>query len=76
MSEKVTNEIPAGPQDVHGWLPISSAPEREPVRTKIDDEHGVRNEAVLTRHGRLWYTDPRPKVGMYVYYSPTHWRRP
>ena len=56
------------------WKSIETAPERKPVRTKIDDEHGVRNEAVLTRHGRLWYTDPRPNIGMYVYYTPTHWK--
>ena len=50
------------------------APEREEVWTKIDDEHGERNVAKLTRFGNLWYTDPDTSKGMYVYYSPTHWR--
>lgn len=39
------------------------------VETKIDDEHGVRNVQTMTREGRLWYAG-----GMYVYYTPTHWR--
>ena len=56
------------------WRPIETAPARKLVLTKIDDEHGVRNEAVLTRHGGLWYTSPDPKIGMYVYYTPTHWK--
>jgi len=47
------------------------APEDEPVMTKIDDEHGVRNEQPMKRRGRLWwFTDG----SMYVYYTPTHWR--
>lgn len=49
-------------------------PEREEVWTKIDDKHGERNVAKLTRIGNLWYTDPDPAKGMYVYYNPTHWR--
>ncbi|MGW1422678.1 hypothetical protein ACWAT4_21490 [Bradyrhizobium manausense] len=48
-------------------------PENVEVTTKIDDEHGERNVAKLTRKGNLWFTDP--KDGMYVYYMPTHWRR-
>jgi len=55
---------------VSHWL----APEGEEVWTKIDDEHGERNIAKLTRRGNLWYTDPDPTKGMYVYYTPTHWR--
>jgi hypothetical protein len=55
------------------WQPISTAPDNEPVMTKIHDEHGERNVALLKRQGRLWW----PREGdMYVYYSPTHWRRP
>lgn len=50
-----------------------AAPENELVWTKIDDAHGERNLAQLTRRGNLWFTDP--KDGMYVYYTPTHWRR-
>lgn len=44
------------------------------VMTKIDDEHGPRNEQRLKRggnNGRLWFT---PDTEMYVYYTPTHWR--
>jgi hypothetical protein len=58
------------------WQPISLAPDNETVWTKIDDEHGERNVAKLTRKGRLWYTSPDPDKGMYVYYTPTHWARP
>jgi hypothetical protein len=47
-------------------------PEGVEVMTKIDDEHGERNFAKLTRKGNLWFTDP--KDGMYVYYTPTHYR--
>lgn len=50
-----------------------TAPENEEVWTKIDDEHGERNVAKLTRKGNLWFTEP-DGGGMYVYYTPTHWR--
>jgi hypothetical protein len=56
------------------WQPISTAPEGREVWTKIDDKDGVRNEQTLTRRGRLWFTDTNDGVGMYVYYTPTHWR--
>lgn len=49
--------------------------EREEVWTKIDDGDGERNVAKLTRIGNLWYTDPDPNKGIYVYYTPTHWRQ-
>lgn len=52
------------------WKTIESAPEGVPVRTKIDDAQGIRNEQVLRRQGRLWWF---PDGSMYVYYSPTHW---
>jgi len=42
------------------------------VLTKIDDEHGCRNEQVLFRLGSLWYTTGFNPT--YVYYVPTHWR--
>lgn len=51
-----------------------TCPEGQEVLTKIDDEHGERNVAKLTRRRSLWYTDPDPKKGMYVYYTPTHWK--
>ena len=54
------------------WLPVDTAPERVVVMTKIDDERGVRNEQPLKRQGRLWWT---PDGNMYVYYTPTHWKR-
>lgn len=53
------------------WKPIDTAPEKVVVLTKIDDEHGPRNEGPLKRIGRLWYT---PDGAMYVYYTPTHWQ--
>lgn len=54
------------------WQDISTAPAEELVETKIDDENGERNVALLQRSGRLWFTTS----GMYIYYQPTHWRRP
>ena len=56
------------------WQPINTAPENVLVMTKIDDDHGVRNEQAMTRRGQLWWIDTADKVGMYVYYTPTHWR--
>ena len=41
------------------------------VKTKIDDNRGVRNEQELKRKGRLWFF---PAGSMYVYYTPTHWK--
>jgi len=55
------------------WKPASSAPEGVEVETKIDDDRGCRNECVLLRRGRLWWTGPGVDA-MYVYYTPTHWR--
>lgn len=55
------------------WKLVSEQlpPEGEVVETKIDDEHGCRNETRLIRKGRLWFF---PDRSMYVYYTPTHWR--
>lgn len=53
------------------WQPINTAPEGVTVLTKIDDERGVRNEQELKRQGRLWFI---PDGGMFVYYTPTHWK--
>lgn len=50
-----------------------TCPEGEEVETKIDDEHGERNVQKLIRRGNLWFTHPTD--GMYVYYTPTHWRK-
>jgi hypothetical protein len=41
------------------------------VDTKIDNEHGCRNEQPLKRQGGLWFVEDG---SMYVYYRPTHWR--
>jgi len=49
----------------------TEAPEGIPLATKIDDSNGARNEAVLVRHGNLWFF---PDMSMYVYYRPTHWK--
>ena len=46
-------------------------PENQIVFTVIDDQYGRRNEQTLKRQGGLWFT---PDGGMYVYYTPTHWR--
>ncbi len=58
-------------QDTIEWEPIESAPEGVPIKTMIADGAGVRNFAILTKRGNLWWTDQ--KDGMYVYYRPTHW---
>lgn len=40
------------------------------VWTKISDSNGERNIQAMRRQGNLWYC----KDGMYVYYTPTHWK--
>ncbi len=62
---------PQGQLGTPNWQPIYSAPVNQPVLTKIDDAHGVRNEQPLKRRGRLWFF---PDDIMYVYYTPTHWK--
>ena len=39
------------------------------IKTKIEDEHGTRNEQYLKFDGKLWWMD----ADIYVYYTPTHW---
>ena len=58
--------------DMNEWQPISLAPSDEIVMTKIHDDDGERNVQKLKRQGNLWWT---PDGAMYVYYTPTHWRR-
>lgn len=53
------------------WQSIESAPENVVVEVKIDDWRGVRNQTKLMRRGNLCFV---PDGGMYVYYTPTHWR--
>lgn len=55
------------------WHEIKLAPVDEVVETKIDDENGERNHALLKRNCGFWVV---PDGSMYVYYTPTHWRRP
>lgn len=56
------------------WIDCNNRmpPDGFSVKTKIDDDLGVRNEQVLKRRGRLWWF---PDDSMYVYYSPTHWKQ-
>jgi hypothetical protein len=65
----------AGEEVGMDWQSIDSAPENEKVLTVIDDADGRRNEQPMTRRGRLWWIDVGEPHEMYVYYSPTHWRR-
>lgn len=58
------------------WLEhtqANPAPEYTVFETKIDDEKGERNIALLSRTGGLWFV---PDGSMYVYYTPTHYRTP
>ena len=51
------------------WKQIKHAPDNVPLRTKVDNDAGVRNDQCLTRVKNLWwFTD----LTMYVYYTPTH----
>jgi len=54
------------------WKKIeySNPPQNTLLETKIEDEKGVRNEQNLTLKSNLWFGED----GMYVHYSPTHWR--
>lgn len=56
------------------WLKIKEIPPvyDEIVNTKIDDEEGVRNIQPLRFRDNLWWL---PDNTMYVYYTPTHWKR-
>lgn len=64
MSEPIPND----------WTLCSDRlpPENEEVETKIHDDRGARNRARLKLHSGLWWF---PDMSMYVYYTPTHWRR-
>ena len=54
------------------WHTIETAPAEKVVMTKTHDKDGERNVRPLKRKGRLWFV---PDESMYVYYTPTHWRR-
>lgn len=55
------------------WISIDHLlpPEGILVETKIEDQHGTRNEQKLVRMGNLMFNEDRKT---YVYYKPTHWR--
>ena len=55
------------------WIKTSEQlpTENAVVLTKIHDEKGPRNVAMLLRKGNLWFLHDG---SMYVYYTPTHWR--
>lgn len=54
------------------WISVTDRLPEEGVlvKTKIDDESGVRNIARLKREGNLWFISDGK---MHVYYTPTHW---
>ena len=60
--------------DDDGWVSVRDQlpAEGDVVETKIHDAGGCRNEQPLKRRGRLWFV---ADGSMYVYYTPTHWRR-
>jgi hypothetical protein len=53
------------------WQTMETAPVGVEIMTKIHDEHGERNIQALVKRGGLYWT---PDDGMYVYYTPTHWK--
>ena len=57
---------------MHDWVRVDEdlPPDGKTVLTKIDDENGERNLALLKFQHNLWWF---PDMSMYVYYSPTHW---
>ena len=57
------------------WIAVTDAlpADGRIVETKIDDAKGERNQTLLVRRGGLWYFADE---SMYVYYFPTHYRKP
>lgn len=51
------------------WEDVTHAPEGVELLTRIEDEHGVRNEQRLVKRDGLWWLADE---SMYVYYTPTH----
>lgn len=60
--------------ELWGWTQTKDIlpPENEVVETVIYDKKGRRNEQKMKRRENLWFL---PDDSMYVYYTPTHWRR-
>ena len=58
---------------MENWKETSKEPppQKKIVKTKIDDNDGIRNEANLFLSGNLWFMEDGK---MYVYYKPTHWK--
>lgn len=54
------------------WINIQNLqpPKGIVIKTKIDDNSGVRNVQNLRFDGKLWWLSDG---SMYVYYTPTHW---
>ena len=57
------------------WIRVADQlpPEEFLVDTKIDDQHGPRQEEQLRRVGEWWWVRNCTRQ---VFYTPTHWRRP
>jgi len=54
---------------MENWIDIHFMPSDGKFRkTKISDDKGERNFALLERRNNLFFT----KDGMYIYYTPTH----
>lgn len=68
MSKKLYLIIP---NDMWKSILKHKPPTNLAIMTKIDDGNNSRNECLLKFDGRLWWT---PDGGMYVYYTPTHWK--
>lgn len=57
------------------WIRVSDhkPPKGDLVETKVDKDGVVTNERKLRLRDNLWWT---PDNVMYVYYTPTHWKKP
>lgn len=55
--------------ELETWKPINTAPSDMLIMTAIIDCNGERNVKKMTKQGNLWFSG-----GMYVYYTPTHWK--
>lgn len=60
-------------RDDTSWKKVDQElpPEDVIVQTKIDDVDGCRDKRLLCMHKERWVI---PGTGMYIYYTPTHWR--
>ena len=60
--------------NMNNWIKTNYIlpPENEIVETKIHDKQGIRDECDLFRLKNMFFTTD---AKMYVYYTPTHWRK-